>query len=291
MTQENFEKVEIFCDCNVDTIVHFNNIILAGSYDYKEDTKTRSGSILCIDPSTDTIVRKIPTSGTFELSTQGRFLISANASDVTVYDVSYQIIFQHKTSSFNSSLYSGSDFFLVGTIDGEILYFKRKEGAFELLYTFKQTYQPIWAILEHNNNIFYGTEEGYVKYFKIFKPDYQTILGSKRQGIIDLKLFKNQLHVCSYDDNLEIFDMDKILTTKNSLKPALHSKTSSLWNLQGAGYNFYAASMYDGLKIFDSKFTLISQLKTNSICYGICLTNEYVYYSSFYDSVIFKIKI
>ncbi|KAI5170011.1 hypothetical protein PAEPH01_1172, partial [Pancytospora epiphaga] len=128
--------------------------------------------------------------------------------------------------------------------------------------------------------LYIGSEEG-LAYEYDYEKESLIQIGERRLGILDFIEINGLLHISSYDDTVKAFDKR---TGRFSRE---FKETGSLWKMVCQGQTVHAASMYDGYRVFDSNFNLLDKTNTNSICYGLCVTEEEVLWSSFYDNSIF----
>ena len=99
-------------------------------------------------------------------------------------------------------------------------------------------------------------------------------------GILDFIETDNKLIVSSYDGNLEIFEFETFLPIKEI------KKIGSCWKMVSKGQKIFCACMYDGLKVLDLGFNILEVIPTKTICYGLCLAFDRVYWSCFYSKLI-----
>ncbi|KAL6122864.1 hypothetical protein NUSPORA_00125 [Nucleospora cyclopteri] len=271
-------------DQPIDTIVEFNNKIVAGSYNYDSEMQQRSGFLYIIDPIKNIVTDKIPTSGTLSLFSTKYKLYAANVKEIQIYDCNCKLISQYATKPLNTYVFV-NNYIYVTNVDGELLIFDLK---LQLLKTVKISKESIWIVKEIGCFIYIGTETGFLYKLNVNNiknkdecEDKLVQIGEKREGIIEIFDQNKSILISSYDDHTEV------ISKENSNK----IKTGSLWKILHYNGYFYCAAMYEGLKIFDNDLNMIKTIKTDSICYGILIENNYIYFSSFYENRIYYCSI
>ncbi|KAI5148682.1 hypothetical protein ENBRE01_0474 [Enteropsectra breve] len=264
---------------NIDAIAETDEFVVIGSYNYAADGK-RTGSVQFLDKETHTVSAYFPTSGTLSIAVHDNLVYAANCGSLEVYSSKGKIK-EVSTETINTYIFCGPEI-LLADVTGKISIFNYN---FELENEIKPSDAPVWIVKEIEGVIFFGTESGSSYAYKKDKREIFNF-SKDRLGILDFVKSENVLYVSSYDDAIMSYSFDtfqKLDEIKN---------VGSLWKIIKSGNRFYCSSIYDGLKIFDSEFKLLSSIATESICYAICLpSNNLLYWASFYDGTLMYSKL
>jgi len=261
----------------VDCILESDRGIILCSYSCEDGV--RKGKIEHIDVVTMNVIEEISTSGTLDAFYHSGILYAANSQDITAYK-DFKPLNKIETNALNTFVSHGDNVY-VSNILGEISIFDFDLCLITKIHVSKE---PIWIVRQYKNYLFFGDESGVCYRYDLDRKEH-IVIGDKRKGIIEIFFNENTLLVGSYDNNLEIYDIDslKLLETKKNV--------GSLWRIRKYLGFFICACIYDGLKIFDKNFSLLYSYKTDSLCYGLCLKSNFVFFSSFYEKKIFWFEI
>lgn len=270
MTQNIQSK---YIGCCIDSIVETSKHMVIASYDYEKDQ--RKGNIFFLDKNTKESVKTYDTTGTLHIFSKYDMIYCANNQNITIYDENI-LLKRIETESMNTYIYCGT-FIYVTDISGCISIF---DYSLNILNKIKISDDTLWVVKEFEDRIFVGSEDGCAFVIDIKTYDLKPI-GTKRSGIIDFLKIDNNILISSYDDNVEIYDF------KNQSHIKKIENVGSCWKMIYSDNLIFAACMYDGLKIFNREFKLVKSIKTDTICYGLCISKSEVYWSCFYGKSIF----
>lgn len=256
----------------VDCIFESYKYIVACCY-LHEDTN-RSGIVYFIEKNTFKIVDSIATTGTLQGCCDGDRIYLANVNNVSLFHEN-QPIKTYNTDSFNTYIYMQDDIY-VSDISGNIRIFDRELNQISLI---NGSSEPIWVVKRHMDRIYFGDEAGFSYYFHCDTNQIKQI-GKQREGIIDIIFRNGEVLFSSYDGNIECYDIETLSLTRKI------ENIGALWKMIEYKDMIIASSIYDGLMIFDSEFKEIDQIKTETICYGICCINDVVLWAPFYSNKI-----
>ena len=263
-------KNVLFTDSCIDAIVIYNDDIILGGYDYN-DNNERNGKICFVNKKTFEIFKVIKTTGTFHLKVYNELLYVLNSNNLTIIknkEIEKQIMFDRIILYVEVC----EKFIYISDIKGKIIVLNK--------YNYEEEYniqcqEPIWILKWFNNKLYFGDESGNLFYAR---NKEHNVFYKFDAGVINIITVDNLLYVTSYDGTVKIFENDKCINS--------YEKIGSIWRMEQYREYFICATMYDGLKIYDLKFNLIYKQKTDSLCYGLCIYKNYVFYSSFYSKTV-----
>lgn len=269
---------------SVDIIIHFNQNIIFGCYYYDAILNNRIGKIIIFNPQTNSIIKEIKTTGTLFLYTDNKFIYAANSNNIEIFDQYFNSIFKIITNGINTYIDIYENILVISNICGELQFLNLINKSIKTIQVSKD---PIWVIKIKDNIVYYGTEGGTFGSYNITN-DSSIIICNNRLGIIDILIIDNYIYVSSYDNNIHIYDINK----NNIVLFKTISNVGQLWKIIHYIYHekqyFICADIHEGLKIFDTNFQLLNFFPTKSLCYGLCIYNNYLYYSSFYENIVIK---
>jgi len=303
----------------VDAIAETDSHVVVGTY--KHSNCMRKGSVEFLEKESLGAEVSYLTNGTLSLSVKDNRVFCACEKELLICN-HQKMMKRVKTPSMNTYVHCGSYVF-VTEIFGNLKIFTYE---LELIETVKISNDALWVVKEHNGLLYIGGEDGYayvcdfesrlknkktgseesqcanvLSDHMISSEDCTTdnascnsslnnsgtdacirkINKKRRDGIIDFLFADNKVYVSSYDDNVIEYDEG----TLEEL--GTHEKIGSCWKMIEDGDLIYAACMYEGLKVFSRDFKELACVKTNSICYGLCVEKNRLLYSSFYDDDVY----
>ena len=86
--------------------------------------------------------------------------------------------------------------------------------------------------------------------------------------------------VSSYDENLLVYEP----SSQEMLEK--YQKVGNLWRIIQKDEHIISSCIYDGVRIFDLNYNLQKNIKTESICYAICLMDTKLVWAPFYSNCI-----
>lgn len=258
----------------VDCIVDAGEDIVLCTYNYCDGK--REGSIEFINKKTKKIVSVFKTTGTLFAAYKNTQLYTANCDSVSIYDVN-KIIKTVGMKAICTYVEVTQDIVVITDVAGCLTLF---DLELNVIRSVKISDDSLWICKFIRGNLWIGSEEGWAY---IYDLKNRTVMkfGEKRSGIINFHERDDKLYVASYDDNIEVFDINTLKFVETI------KKTGSIWNIQERNNKLYCACMYDGLRVFNENWELVESFPTKSICYGLCIDEEYIYWSSFYESCVF----
>ncbi len=257
----------------VDSIIDCDDYIAICSYNYIDGK--RNGLVQLINKNTKEITAEFPTSGTFCGAYKDGKIYTADSNHISMFTKNKMI---KKLPSTEINTYIElDDNILVTDIKGYLNFY---DYDLNFIKNLKISDDPLWVCKTIKGKVYIGCENGYAYVYDLKNHTIKNF-GEKRYGILYFLEDKGRLYVTSYDDNIVVYEIET-LKEISTIK-----KIGSVWNLIKKNEKFYCACMYDGLKIYDNNWSLLDHYPTNSICYGLCLDENYVYWSSFYDRCIF----
>lgn len=261
-------NIELPIDCIVESK---NYIVLCG---YLYANVERNGCVHFLDKNSLEIVHTVKTSGTLHAFYKDNRIYLANSEDISVLEEN-ELIYKVMTKALNTYVYV-DEYVYVSDEKGNITVYDLNLNLFK---TISVTNEPIWVVKYFNSNLYFGNEKGECFKYNLETNELQQI-GSKRLGIIDILVDSDNIIVTSYDDNVEIFDFNTLSMKKKIIK------SGSLWKILKYNEVYFCASIYDGVKIFDSNFNLLKQIKVETICYGIWISGYKLIWADFYEKKI-----
>lgn len=280
----NASKTESFCltpmvlsrnmNSCVDCIIQAEDTIVVATYDYSEN---KSGKIIFLDENKE-LLKEYFTKGTLCLSYSQKKLYTAESDRVAVYNRNELLKVIH-TDSLNTYIFCGKMIYSTDTSGCLMIC----NYDLELIKRVKISDDPLWVVKEFANLLLLGCENGTVYTYNRLDGEINQI-GSKRLGILDFLIVDQKLLISSYDDKIEVYDSNTLLLLRTM------KNTGSAWKMAYDKGFIYCACIYDGLRIFDSDLNILKTIKTNSICYGLCITEQELLWSSFYDHMLFWSK-
>ena len=275
---------EIYLTSSVDVIIRFNQNIIFGCYYYDAVLDDRMGKIIVFDPETNNIIKEIITTGTLSLYTDNKFIYAANSNNIEIFDQNFNSIFKIITNAINTYMDIYENILIISNIHGEFQFLNLINKSMNTIQVSKD---PIWIIKIKDDIIYYGTEGGIFGSYSITNNTSTTICNT-RLGIIDILIIDNYIYVSSYDNNIQIYNINE----NNIILFKTIPNVGQLWKIIYYTYQekqyFICADIHEGLKIFDINFQLLSFFPTKSLFYGLCIYNNYLYYSSFYENMVIK---
>ncbi|KAI4290954.1 hypothetical protein PAPHI01_0228 [Pancytospora philotis] len=257
----------------VDAIVDTGEHIALGCYQYSGE---RSGRVFYLDRETHSVASELPTTGTLALCFHAGLLYCANAQNISVYRAD-ELVRRVDTLGINTYI-DCAEHVAVASTDGHLRLY---DYSLSLVKELAVSNDTVWVVKRIGDAYYIGTEEGLAYRYRL-ATDRLEAIGGRRSGIIDFLEIDGLLYVSSYDDSVEVFSIADLAPVK------AHKKVGSLWKMVPYGQFILAASMYDGLQIFDREFNLLRRVPTGSICYGLCLSQGRAVWSSFYDNAIYS---
>lgn len=268
------QKNVYYFDTCVDSIVKYKEYIVMGGYDY--DNTERKGKLIFMDEISEEIVNEIETTGIFLLKVFNELLYVVNIKKLQIYN-NFELI---KQLEFTKNIFYTEvceKYIFVASQIGEIDVFDRNDYTF--VHKIHENIESIWMMKVINSHLYFGNEFG-----ELFCTDLETWETTKMHrydtGIICIKHINDNVLATTYDGDVVVFQNYFLAKTW---------KTTNIWRLEEFKDFYVCATMYDGLTIFDKDFNIIKQIETDSICYGLCLVGNVVYYSSFYTKTVYKI--
>lgn len=260
----------------IDAIYEYLDDILICSYHIENNIRT--GKIQLLDKNNLCIKSEHKTSGTLNAAIKDRKLFLANSSDISLYE-NMNFVKTINTDHINTYVFIGK-YVYVSNLNGEINFYDLKLNFIKKI---KMTKEPIWVVKEHNNSLYFGDESSKLFVYDLLNDNHNEI-SFKRDGIIEIIFENNFFTVFSYDNNILTYNNNLEIISKKTNKP-------SIWKIIKYKNYYICACIYDGLVIFDQDFVIIKKLKTESICYGLCMCDNFIYFSSFYDKNLYKLDV
>lgn len=261
----------------VDSIQENATHIVLGSYHYEEGERT--GKIQLINKATKNIEKEMHTTGTLDVSVLNERIYAANGSDVSCYK-DESLLKKVSTTHLNTYISTNSailEYLCISDTGGNITFYDMSLKVLGAQNLFKDA---IWVNSIMDSKVYAGSEDGSLCMYDTETGQSTRIL-KRASGIIDIMNEDGMMYISAYDDRVEGLDL------RSGKIEKVADNTGSLWRMRRSGDFIHTASMYDGYKLFDREFNMICSHKTDSICYGLLVSNNGVLWSSFYDKSIF----
>lgn len=274
----DIEYNAIELQCPIDCIFETNKYIVACGYLHTD--ANRSGMVYFIDKTTYKVLDSVETTGTLHGCCCGDRIYLANVDNVSLFHENH-LIKICDTGSFNTYVCVHDGVVYVSDISGNIRVLDTELNQISII---KGSSRPIWILKRYMDRLYFGDEAGFTYYYDCRTSQIQQ-LGKQREGIIDMIFRNNEVFISSYDGNIEVYGLETSFMTRKI------ENVGALWKMIEYDGRIVASSIYDGLKIFDSEFNQITQIKTETICYGVYCVNDVVLWAPFYSNIILWNKI
>ncbi|WUR03132.1 WD40 repeat domain-containing protein [Vairimorpha necatrix] len=255
----------------VGVILIHQDKIFTGSYDYSSSSRFGNIQLYSSDMS---LIRTQETSGILDLKIHSSFLYAATSNSLLKFNLSLDLLKEVSTPHMNTFIYINisSSRLYICTSNGSITVYS---PDLVFLYSLQVSNDILWTCTLYNSLLLCGGECSTLFFIK----DKEVIKKMKfEQGICSLLVERDIVMVGSYDEHVYKIFIDRIIEKKKI--------GGGIWRIIKKNEKFYMSCMYEGIKILGEK-----NYSKGELVYGIDVNEEYIIYSSFYNKVIYKIKI
>lgn len=252
-----------------------SSFLIAGGYSF--DCGLRTGKVYLYGKDDMKIRRELPTSGTLDIKVSNDVFYLANSEDIACVSLRNGNSIERGTTGFNTYISLGNDQVFVSDIGGNV---KIYDGELNAVETVKAADDPVWVSEIYGKELVSGCEAGSLSFI-------DTRIGRKHQmmkrecGITSIYMGDGYLYVGSYDEHVEMIDMRNYGIVKRT------RIGGGVWKIASRDARFYLSCMYEGMKMCDSNLDVLERYDTESIVYGLALSGDKLFFTSFYDKKIY----
>ncbi|ADM11786.1 uncharacterized protein Eint_070220 [Encephalitozoon intestinalis ATCC 50506] len=270
---EEFEaQIPIDCLCCT------SSALIAGGYLFHEET--RSGKIYFYDLESMEIQDEFETSGTLDIKINAQTLYSANSRDVSAINIGSKSIIKTDTRDINTYLEINGDEVFVSDIGGRVSVYDKDITVRKVV---KLGEAPIWVLKGRCKELMCGSEDGELRFvdMRTWSEHHRM---KRASGVISIYEHLEYLYVGSYDEHIEIVDK-RMYEVVRKVKVG-----GGVWRIFEKDKTFFLSCMYEGLKVCDGDLNIVKEFPTNSIAYGLASSDKELFFTSFYDKKICKLR-
>ncbi|KCZ74760.1 hypothetical protein H311_04272 [Anncaliia algerae PRA109] len=245
------------------------SLLVYGTYNHNNGIV--NGEIVYNDLTTNKNVIK-HTTGTLNIQEHNKLIYAANYNNLSIYK-NTELIHKNINNKINTNI-SIDKYNAVTNTEGELMIF---DDNLKELQTYKLSKNSLWSNYQYNNMIVTGGEESKVFLIDIRSNHYDTF---PTKMVSSIKIHNEIIYVGCYDGNMLLFDL-----RMNKVREIFVG--GQIW-----GINFYSkfiviSCMHEGVKVLNYEFKSVYENKPKSMVYAACFKDNLLFFSSFYENIIF----